>query len=780
MLSLSARPTAASLPRRTLMSLAVGLAFASSPILAAEAEAPADAPVELDKVTVEGQAESGYKPPDASSPKYTAPLRDTPQTITIVPASVIKDQNLLSLRDILSTVPGITFAAGEGGGGFGDGLTLRGYSASNDIGVDGVRDSAQYSRSDSFNLEQVEVVNGAASVYSGVGAVGGSVNLVTKMPTAEETSVVSAALGTDNYTRVTADSNVLIGDETAVRMNLMGHKNDVPGRDVEEVERFGLAPSVAFGLGSDTRLSLSALYQRENNIPEYGVPYYDGAPLIGVDSATYYGYTNLDDQDIEVGTVTAKVEHDFSAIFKVRNLTRWQEVTQDTQTSAPQGTFCFDNGLTPSGDSCGALLPATYQPSGPRGLVRETDTGAFVNQTDFTTEFTTGRVEHTVVTGASLSSEDFALDSSSLPRNADGTALSALPVMDLYEPSGIYTGPINKTLTAETDTTVDNMALYLFDTLAFGKKFQLSGGVRYDRNEAKTNTVSYNWIPPVEEGALELGEATPTRSENDEDMLSYRLGAVYKPRINGSVYVAYGNSETPSTASVRSACNDANCTVEPEEAESYEVGTKWDVLHNKLALTASLFRNDRTNYRVTDSADFGSSLPVQQLDGEARVDGVALSAGGALTKRLQISANYTWLDSEVLRGVSKDDAAVVGDYMKGDALLQVPDHAFSVWATYEVTTRWEVGYGTTYQGETWLTQHSASYQEGPLMKSPDYFVHRAMVSYVPMDVLVLQLNVENLFDEEYYTRIRPGSTTATGWATPGAGISAVLSASYRF
>ena len=162
--------------------------------------------------------------------RYTAPLLETPQTITLVPREIIDQQNLLTMRDILSTLPGITFTAGEGGGGYGDGVNLRGYTASSDISTDGVRDSAQYSRTDPFNLEQLELVSGANSVYTGAGSVGGSINLVTK------SAARHAGHGARHRRRrrfVCARSRSTPSASSAtvadVRLNLMTHRNDVAG-----------------------------------------------------------------------------------------------------------------------------------------------------------------------------------------------------------------------------------------------------------------------------------------------------------------------------------------------------------------------------------------------------------------------------------------------------------------------------------------------------------------------------------------------------------------------
>mgnify|MGYP006161498793 CR=1 FL=1 len=191
-----------------MVSTAVFCTPITAPALAAPGgDVPADAAMqakELDTVEVHGE-----RVQKASSPKYTEDLLDTPQTITVVTSEVMAQQNLLGLRDVLSTLPGITFGAGEGGGGYGDSINLRGFSANADLTVDGVRDSAQYTRSDNFNLESLELVNGANSAYSGAGSVGGSINLVSKAARLEDFAQATAALGTDGFRRLTADVNLL-------------------------------------------------------------------------------------------------------------------------------------------------------------------------------------------------------------------------------------------------------------------------------------------------------------------------------------------------------------------------------------------------------------------------------------------------------------------------------------------------------------------------------------------------------------------------------------------
>ncbi|HEY6645210.1 TonB-dependent siderophore receptor [Povalibacter sp.] len=772
--------------RRTPLAAAVlaSLQTTSMHALSAETAKPQQLPkISVGAAAAEEEAATSYKADVVSSPKYSEPLIDIPQNIMVVTRQVIDDQKLLSLRDVLSTVPGITFGAGEGGGGYGDSLTLRGFAGSNDITTDGIRDSAQYTRSDTFNLEQVEVINGANSVYSGAGAVGGTVNLVNKTPTLNPFNQVGAAAGTDSYGRITGDVNQTIGESTAVRLNVMAHQNDVPGRDVEENRRWGAAPSIAFGLGTDTSLSLAYLHQEDENTPQYGVPTFRGHTMPGAKYSNYYGYSNIDTQEIDVDSFTAVLDHRFDNTFSVRNLTRWAEVDQMAIVDPPQGTFCLASATAPSGAACAAgLPPGSYQPSGPRGNVRDTTNTLIVNQTDFTKTFSTGSVAHTLVAGFAISHETYDLDTGNVLRNPGGaTPNPVLPLMSIENPDHLYGGPRNYVRSQTQDGELDNQAIYVFDTLGFSDHWELNGGVRYENNDGNTTTVAY---------ATDGVRTASPPAENADKLFSYRVGLVYKPVETGSIYVAYGNSETPSKASVNGSCQliqspsnvgqlqgNANCTTDPEEAVNYELGIKWELFEARLLATASIFRNERTNYRVNDPGNPGNPSGQQQLDGEARVDGFIVGFAGKINDKWAAVLNYTYLDSEVLQGASAFASSRGEDYTRGDPLTNVPRNALSLWTAYDLPYRIQVGYGLTYQDEVYVTQHSSTNVNGPLYTAPGYIVHRAMVSWGVTRNLDLQLNANNLFDKEYLVRVR---TQEQAWATPGEARSFVLAANYSF
>lgn len=758
---------------------AAGLSLSPALALAAEGDAAITtaASAEMDASTqVQGVDVNGQRQDRQSSSKVTTAPLDTPQTVTVVSERTIRDQNLLTLRDILQTVPGITFGAGEGGGGYGDSINLRGYSANNDITTDGLRDSAQYSRTDPFNIQQIEVINGANSVYAGAGSVGGSINLVSKAPRMSNSALVSASVGTEGYGRVTLDANRMVGEAVAVRLNVMVHQNDAPGRDVETFSRWGIAPSITFGIDGPTRVTLSYFHQEDENTPQYGVPYASNAflngPLPGVKPSNYYGYRNIDTQEIGVDSLTARFVHEFNDRLSVTNTTRWQQVTQLTVVDPPQGTWCLASGFNAqTGAVCGT--PNVYTLSGPRGNLRDTTNTQLVTQTDFNVKFATGGWDHDLVLGFSFSSETYDLTTGRIFNNANGSVY-ALPAMSISNPDNLYAGPRNFQQSAISDGELSNQALYVFDNVELNDQWQFNVGARIERNEGEFINTPYTWTvgtPPTR-----VAGAT-TIARNEETLVSYRLGLVYKPASSASLYIAYGNTRTPSQATVNGGCSttgvNQNCNVDPEEGKVLEVGAKWDAFDGRLSLTGAVFQNERTNIRLNSN---DPAIPVQQLDGASRVRGATLGVAGQLTDRWTVLANYTWLDSEILQNIASTALPPNNvDYTKGDPLPVTPEHALNIWTTFMVTDTVMLGYGATYAGEYAFTRANAT---APLLFSDAYWLHNAALTWTATDSLSVQVNIKNLTDQDYYNRVR--SSSGFGWATPGDARSAQVALNYRF
>ncbi|WP_432653840.1 TonB-dependent receptor [Sphingobium nicotianae] len=736
-------------------------------------------------------------PQKQESPKAVRPVRDTPQTVTILSSEVLEQQNLLTLRDMLSTVPGITFGAAEGGTPPSDQINFRGYAAGSDITQDGVRDSAAYSRSDSFNLEQLEVTNGANSVTTGAGSVGGSINLITKRPKADTSVAIAGGVGTKDYFRGTIDANLRVSDLIAWRVNLMGHKNGIPGRDVEENKRWGIASAVTIGIDEPTKLTIQYFHQADNNIPQYGVPYFKTATndgeVPGVDRSDYFGYRNVDKQRIRVNQVTGIFEHEFSDTVSIRNLARWQQVNQLTIVGPPQGTFCLLNGLTPAGAACPATVPKGYYLiSGPRGNFRDSQNELMFNQLDLRATFDTGPIEHTAVFGGSVSWEKFSLATGNALRNADRTLVySPYPLVNIANPndvvpgpagftygSNVYTGPINLIQGAGQQGEVSDYALYLFDAMKLGK-IELNGGVRWEKNDSWGRSDPAGAAATLTTPQGPVGRGVPTNS--NVDFVTYRVGLVYKPIEAVSLYVAYGNSKTPSQSNVNGSCSigaAGTCNVKPEGAKNYEIGAKAELFNGGLLLTASAFRNERDSYRV-DSGD--PLVPAPQLDGHSRVDGIALGAVGKISPVWSVTANYTYLDGKLLQSVSNyclnhpgqgscTNTVANPDPLAGAFLANTPKHAGSLFTTYALPFGLTIGYGATYQGKFAFSTAATG-----AVYSNAYWVHNAYLSYDITRALSVQANVKNIFDKTYYTRIRNN-----GWATPGDARSGVLTVNYRF
>ncbi|HEX8030933.1 MAG TPA: TonB-dependent receptor, partial [Vicinamibacterales bacterium] len=602
----------------------------------------------------------------------------------------------------------------------------------------------QYTRSDPFNLQQIEVYNGANSVYSGSGSVGGTINLVSKAPQRDNLTILNASVGTDNYYRGTIDSNYRVSDLIAVRLNAMVHRNDVPGRDVENYKRWGVAPAITIGVDSPTNLTLAYFHQHDNNTPIYGVPYFkneiNNGPLAAIDDSDYYGIVNLDKQVTDVDRVTATFKHSFSDHVSIRNQTRYQRVAQYSQTSAPQGTFCLANGLqpvptfasivakSPVGAACsvgisnvavngvfrGTANPSTtpnaftiavpagfFQPNGPRGLVRDQLNTLFYNQTDLRIESgAKGEFHNTLVIGGALTWEDYSITSASLVRDSLGQAL-VLPQINMTNPTTVYTGPVNFTTTAKSKSSTTNKAIYAFDNLELNDMFALNGGLRWENDRASFRAIPLASYPPGTAPLTALAAAVQT---SDENLFSWRVGGVFKPIKSVSIYAAFANSKTPSSSTVRTGCGVLTavgaadpCAVAPEKAKSYEVGIKADV--HGVQLTAAAFRNERTNFRVPSNDPL---LPtgLQVLDGKSRVDGIALGATGYIVPNWLVFANYTYLNGRVKQSVSKACLAApsvaclnsntisgatttIADPQAGDRLVQTPEHSGSIFTSYK-------------------------------------------------------------------------------------------------
>ncbi len=592
-----------------------------------------------------------------SSPKFTAPVRDIPQTITVIPNEVMQSQGATTLRDVLRNVTGISIQAGEGGVPAGDNLSIRGFSARTDFFIDGVRDSGGYTR-DPFNVEQVEVVKGPSSSYAGRGSTGGVVNLATKAPHLAASRHVSLGGGSAAYKRGTLDLNQPVAGSAALRFNAMWTDADTPGRDAVTSGRWGVAPSLAVGLGTRTRATVSYSHLDQKNVPDYGIPwvpatnvalqeYADQPPP--VDFGNFYGLTSRDYEKTLTDTATVEGEHDFSAAVGLRSLVRYGRTTRDSLITAPR----FESNAS-------TAIRRTDWKS------RDQSDAILAHQTDVTSHFTTARLRHTLVTGLELTRET----SENWNRVEQGITS---PSTDLFNPNP--DDPYVSRLTrdgAVNDGTANSAAAYAFDTVELGTRMQVNGGVRFDR-------FALDYMALTAAGA-------ETRMDRTDTMTSWRGGLVFKPRSEGSIYAGAGTSLNPSTEGL--SLTTSTVTLEPEKSRSVEAGTKWDAFGGRLGMNAAVFRTAKTNAR-TQGINPGD--PPTVLEGELVVSGVELGANGNITSRWQLFGSYTFMDSEITQS---NVAAEVGR-----EFANTPDHSFSFWTAYELPGGLKLGGGSQYVGD---------------------------------------------------------------------------------
>lgn len=695
------------------------------PLSAAEGDAVQGS---LPEVEVSAPVISDYKPEQPASPKYAAPLLDTPQTLTIVPETVIKEREATTLRDVLRNVSGISMQAGEGGAPAGDQLSVRGFSARTDIFVDNVRDIGGYTR-DPFNFEQVEVAKGPASTYSGRGSTGGSINLVSKRPDAEAFTSAGITLGTDAFSRLTLDANRPLEtiENAAFRVNLMRQSNEVAGRDVVENERWGIAPSLRLGMGTPTQLTFSLFHMEQNNVPDYGIPWVPNTnvPLAAyadrpapVDYSNFYGLKARDYEDIRTTMATALIEHSVNDAVMLRNTTRWGRSDRDSIVTAPRFA-----------STAGTDIRRSDWKS------RDQIDSIATNATDLILDFKTGAVEHRLVTGIELTRED----EKRYTRDATGPDS---PDTDLYNPNpdDPYLEAIQRTGT-RTTVQADTVSAYLADTVTLNPQWELNGGVRWDR---------YAVDQQADDGTL---------LERTDDMTSYRTGVVYKPVRQGSVYLGYGTSFNPSAEGLTlssSATSSANADAAPEESRTVELGTKWELLQRRLFVSAAVFRTEKTNARTQDPDDPNDTIV---LEGEQRVDGLELGAAGSLTPDWHIYAGYTLLDSEITESRNADEI--------GKELSNTPENSFNLWTSYDVTPALRLGVGAQYVDARYSNNTNAR-------QAPDYWVYDAMASYRVHRNVSLRLNLQNITDEKYIDYV------GGGHFIPGVGRTVLLGTSIDF
>lgn len=718
-------------------------------------------PALLPEVVVRGAAEPAFRVDAVSSPKFTQPLLDTPQTITAVPREVFTQQGAFNLSDVLRNTPGITFAAGEGGNvASGDSFFMRGFDASNNIFVDGVRNTGAISR-DVFNVEQVEIAKGPAGADNGRGGSSGYVNLATKMPRLESLRGAGMSVGSAEQKRLTLDLNQPVplartGDwlnGSAFRLNGLWMEGGVPGRDYVRNGSWALAPSFALGLGTPTRVIVRGSFTEQDNVPDSGLPAsaLPGAvpttpPTGAVDQENYYGLADRDFERVSSGSLNLTLEHDLNESIVLVNQLVYSSTDRDALLTYFQNS------------SIAMYDPATGLAS-PRRIRNQTRNEIISNQLNGTANFETGFIEHDLSSGL-----EFSREKQSVP---SWTAVAG-PATSIYEPDPFRPVsaaqiPFRAANDPYADGLIDTAAAYVFDTLKLNRFFHVHGSVRVEHYQAGNVTLAGSTNPLA---------SMPQELETGGGLVSWKGGLVFKPLPLGSLYFSVANSLQPpgTTFTLSSATNNLNnagSLFDPVENRNFEVGTKWDFFDRRLSTSLAFYRSENLNNLVQDS----TTLEFVQ-EQENIVEGVEFGVSGRITDSWFVFGGFGHADSEF-----NAPGNTTGAVNNGAALRFTPRWSGNLWTSWKLPFGLILGGGLQYTDSV-LRSTSGNQPARTATSIPsvqDYWLFHGMAGYDFSKHFSLRLNVNNLLDEDYYRLNNNG-----GRYYPGIPRSFLLTATFTF
>lgn len=685
----------ASATRRLLPLGAVltAMSLATDPALGQEAAKPAAGETTLPTVEVRDAREGGYRGTVTETGKLPQAPRDVPQSLTIIPEQLMQDRGNATLQQALQNAVGITFAAGEGGR-IGDNFSLRGFSINGDLYLDGLRDVAQYTR-DVFNLEQVDVLRGAASMLFGRGSTGGVVNQVSKQPFLVDRYEGAFTYGSYDYKRATIDGNKVVAPDAAMRLSAMWHDADSFRGEGPQYSRWGVAPAFRWGIGTQTEVALSYYYLNVDNVPDFGVPFFQGRPLdVPVDR--FYGFANGAYEKYETGIATGSLTYRFTPTTWVRTVLRAGDYKRDLWSSVPRLAG------NPAVITDNTLINRQRQ-------ARGGDESNLISQTDFVSNFTAGGMRHLVLAGVELAREN-AERWNYAPTGTIPPVRVGFPDPYPVLPAGFF----NQVRTGQVNFKAGTVGLYGQDMIEFVPGWTLLLGLRWDQLDA-----DYDRAAPL--GPL---------SRLDR-VWSYRTGLIWQPTEQQSYYLAYGTAFNPSAELY--SLDERGSNTPPEQSRNMEIGAKWDLFENNLSLRTAIYRTEKTNERNTDPLVSDQFL----LSGRRHTDGIELEGAGRLTPQWQIYGGVGWMKAVIDESINPNEV--------GKWPLYTPPYTANLWTTYQLPYGWRIGGGLYASGGRYGQNANTTY-------APGYTRWDALVAYEQRDYAV-RINLFNLFDTRYYETV---------------------------
>jgi len=713
------------------MLMACPAAFAADAAPDAEAEAAA-----RNNIVVDGARE------EVNLPTVRGPIIDVPQMINSISSETLRERQITSLEQALRNVAGVTTQVGEGGALNGDQFNIRGQSAKNDIFTDGLRDFGVFTR-DAFNYESVEVLKGSSSTALGRGVTGGAINTTSKQPHMSDFFSATGGYGSGDYGRITVDANKGLTDTIGVRLNFMVHDQDAVDRDEVYARRWGFAPAIGFGLGTNTSFTLIYFHQEEDKLVDYGVPFAETVDTgdvelpvteFGVPRSTWYGFPG-DEDDVVVNTLTAKFAHQAND---------WLSITSDTKLGVYKRHFrqtvpgCRDD--ENCGDDLIAGAPSPLSRTTPRGAYRQTTKG-IQNVTALTVEKPLGAMRNELVAGWDISyqTNDRSDDARPDPYFQDlfTPVRSPLPAY----PSVVY---------RQRDTRATDISFFIDDRLWLTPQFSINAGIRYQHYKVKDELIDFftntGGALTTCNGVTGATAACAADTKATHDLWSPKVSAIFEPSKNMTFYATYSKALNPPGNSVANGdtIDASDRFLNPESTETFDLGAKFSLFHKRLLIQTAVYQINRKNSVEEDPANpgtfFSSSEPRQRLRG------FELGMSGLVTPDFLVNVNYSYIDAEIRGAVSSGaiDPTVIGNQVR-----YVPEHALSAWASYKPVEGplkgLEVGGGMNYQSKVYV--NVANSQAVPAYTSFD-----ALVAY-NFGNFRLAVNGYNLSDELYYAQV---------------------------
>ncbi|UAW99771.1 TonB-dependent siderophore receptor [Halopseudomonas nanhaiensis] len=724
------------------LALSISAALCSPLAMAQEEET-----FELDTLQIEERtidtnpyAEPGapYKAKYSGDKRKVKPLAETPQTITVLTQTQIKDSGKDDLKEILAAQPGLTLGTGENGNAFGDRYIIRGHEARSDVFVDGLRDPGMTTR-EVFALEQVEITKGPSSTFAGRGSTGGAVNGVTKQASTEYGfNKVEGGLGTDDYRRATLDSNIVLTDDIAVRLNLLHAYRDVPDREPADRERNGIALAGAWQATEQLDFKGDYYFLEAKDTPDLG-SYLDGNNKPNDDIPVYLQKSDFLESDVEV--FTFRVGYDFTDNLRLENATRYGTTENGYIVTGARGNTDLVTGTPTIGLSTHNGWQEVDYFANITNLYFDTELAGKQNQFVFSTEYS----KHDVANGR------YAIANNGATNCVLPGRFGSSPGYCIIAPDGSEVANIDELIQRSyakgnqtTDYSIDTISVSVMDTIDLTDNWILAAGVRADRFDY-TNIVTAN-------------NGTDTKYDYSDTLWNGHVGLTYKINEYGNVYATYstaaeingGESDVGGNCGYGGLCGSAEIIGEskPEKSENWEIGTKWNVMDEKLLLTAAAFHITKDD--VMEGADYETTGTLNT--GKNRVHGVEVSAAGNITDRLSTVFGATVMNAKVVESFNEAS--------EGGTLAQFADKSMYLQLRYQLTPALAIGTAGTYRSEVYSGQPDAAASDRHV---PSYTVYDAFANYEFTESLSARLNVNNVTNEDYYlASYRSGSFAYIG------------------